>query len=145
MAHRRFVAGRIARAQLEQAPALLSDEDGLGEGAVRGHRHLFAVDFQARTRFGAAGNDEDVRAVISGNVILTGNSPESGYYIVIQAENQLVYILKNNSQLLKKTGNFVNSGEILAKAGKNNSAKTYISTLELWYRGQAIDATKFIK
>ena len=93
----------------------------------------------------SAGNDEDVRAVISGNVILTGNSPENGYYIVIQAENQLVYILKNNSQLLKKTGNFVNSGEILAKAGKNNSAKTYISTLELWYRGQAIDATKFIK
>lgn len=46
---------------------------------------------------------------------------------------------------MKKTGNFVNSGEILAKAGKNNSSKTYISTLELWYRGQAIDATKFIK
>lgn len=93
----------------------------------------------------SASADEDVKAVLSGNVILTGNSPENGAYIVIQAENQLVYILKNNSQVLKKTGNFVNSGDIVAKSGKQLAAKGYSTKLELWYRGQAIDPLKFIK
>jgi murein DD-endopeptidase MepM/ murein hydrolase activator NlpD len=93
----------------------------------------------------SAKENENVNAILSGNVILTGNSPESGLYIVIQAENQLVYILKNNSQVLKKTGNFVNSGDIIAIAGKNSASKSYVSTLELWYRGQPIDPTKFIK
>lgn len=93
----------------------------------------------------SAGNNEEVKAVLSGNVILTGNSPESGFYIIIQAENQLVYILKNNSQLLKKTGNFVVSGESIAIAGKNDASKNYTCILELWYRGQPIDPQKFIK
>ena len=87
--------------------------------------------------------DEEVKAVLSGNVIFVENSIPNGAYIAVQAENQLVYILKNNSQLLKKTGNFVNAGETIAIAGKNN--KSYVSTLELWYRGKAIDASKFIK
>ncbi len=93
----------------------------------------------------SAANNEEVKAILSGNVILTGNTPESGHYMVVQAENQLVYILKNNSQLLKKTGNFVNAGETIAISGKNNALKNYICVLELWYRGQAIDPQKFIK
>lgn len=93
----------------------------------------------------AASANEAVKAVLPGSVILSGNSPENGAYIVIQADNQLVYVLKNNSQLLKKTGNFVNAGEPIAKAGKNGTSKSYITTLELWYRGQSIDASKFIK
>lgn len=93
----------------------------------------------------AATANEEVKAILSGNVILTGNSPENGAYIIIQAENQLVYILKNNSQLLKKTGNFVTEGETIAVAGKSNTSKAYVSTLELWYRGQAINPQKFLK
>ena len=92
--------------------------------------------------FSASANEE-VKAVLSGNVIFVENSIPNGAYIAVQAENQLVYILKNNSQLLKKTGNFVNAGETIAIAGKNN--KNYVSTLELWYRGKAIDASKFLK
>lgn len=92
--------------------------------------------------FSASANEE-VKAALSGNVIFVENSVSNGAYIAVQAENQLVYILKNNSQLLKKTGNFVNAGETIAIAGKNN--KSYVSTLELWYRGKAIDASKFIK
>lgn len=93
----------------------------------------------------AATADEEVKSIISGNVILVGSSPESGNYIVVQAENQLVYILKNNSNILKKTGNFVTVGETIAIAGKDEKSKNYISKLELWYKGQPIDALKFIK
>ena len=45
--------------------------------------------------------DEEVKAVLSGNIIFSGYTPENGYYLIIQAENQLVYILKNNSQIVK--------------------------------------------
>ncbi len=93
----------------------------------------------------AANANEDVKAPFGGNVIITGNSIENVQYIAVQTENQLVYILKNNSQILKKTGTFVKAGEIVAKAGKNGTSKSYISVLELWYRGQPIDPLKFIK
>ena len=97
--------------------------------------------------FFSAKTNEDVRAVLSGNVIFTGYSTDNEYYLLIQTDNQLVYILKNNSQLLKKTGNFVNVGEVVAKAGKNTLTKdkSAMVGLELWYRGQPIDAQKFIK
>jgi len=103
-------------------------------------------DENAYITFSAKPN-EDVRAILSGNVIFTGYSVENEFYIIIQTDNQLVYILKNNSQLLKKTGNFVSVGEAVAKAGKNTLTKdkSAIVTLELWYRGQPIDAQKFIK
>lgn len=93
----------------------------------------------------AAKADEDVKAVLSGNIIFSGITPENGYYLIIQAENQMVYILKNNSQLLKKTGNFVSEGEAVAKAGKFGSNKNFTTSLELWYRGRPIDPQEFIK
>ena len=93
----------------------------------------------------AANANEEVKAVLTGNVIWVGNSVENGNYIIIQAENQLVYILKNNANILKKTGNFVNVGETIATVGKQGNTGKYISTLELWYKGQPINPLKFIK
>ncbi|MFN8238302.1 MAG: peptidoglycan DD-metalloendopeptidase family protein [Chitinophagales bacterium] len=92
-----------------------------------------------------AGANEAVKAVLSGNVIFTGSSPTDGAFIAVQAENQLVYILKNNNQVLKKTGNFVQMGETIANAGKINPSGKYGSVLELWYKGQPIDPAKFLK
>ncbi|MEN9448186.1 MAG: hypothetical protein RJA25_1476 [Bacteroidota bacterium] len=89
--------------------------------------------------------DEEVKAVLSGNIIFSGYTPENGYYLIIQAENQLVYILKNNSQLLKKTSNFVNRGEVVARAGKSGKNNNYSTSLEIWYRGHPIDPQEFIK
>jgi murein DD-endopeptidase MepM/ murein hydrolase activator NlpD len=105
------------------------------------------VPFSAKNTsvtFAAVANEE-VKAIMSGNVISIGNSLENGNFIVVQAENQLVYILKNNSNILKKIGNFVTVGETIAIAGKDVNAKNYISKLELWYKGQPIDPIKFIK
>lgn len=93
----------------------------------------------------AASANEEVKAVLSGNVILVGNSVENGNYIVVQSENQLVYILKNNANILKKTGNFVNTGEIIGTVGKLGNTDKYVSILELWYKGQPINPLKFIK
>ena len=93
----------------------------------------------------AASANEEVKAILSGNIILEGNSPENGRFVVVQSENQIVYVLKNNSNILKKSGNFVTVGETIAIAGKDGNTNNYVSRLELWYKGQPIDASKFIK
>lgn len=86
---------------------------------------------------------EEVKAILSGNVIFVDETKPNASIIAIQAENQLVYILKNNSKVLKKTGNFVTEGETIAVAGQNKNQ--YSTILELWYRGHAIDVYKFLK
>jgi septal ring factor EnvC (AmiA/AmiB activator) len=91
-----------------------------------------------------SGANEEVRAVLSGNVIFSGSSATEGAYIAVQAENQLVYLLKNNSQVLKKTGNFVKTGEVIAISGKASATPNYVTVLELWYKGQPIDPAKFL-
>lgn len=88
-----------------------------------------------------ANENDSVRALLSGSVIYAENSSTNEAIIAIQANNQLVYVLKNNTKVLKKSGNFVREGEPIAIAGKSNT--NFISTLMLWYRGQAIDATEF--
>lgn len=92
-----------------------------------------------------ASENETVYAVLDGTVVAAGNSMADGYYLVIQAENQLVYLLKNNAEILKKTGNFVHAGDAVAIAGREKSSNGFASVLELWYKGQAIDASKYLK
>jgi murein DD-endopeptidase MepM/ murein hydrolase activator NlpD len=102
----------------------------------------------AKQQFGitiSAKKDEEVKAPLNGTVISDGILPNSGAYIIVQAENQVVYILKNNTKVLKKTGNFVQQGETVAIAAKQQNGTNYSCTLELWYKGQAIDPLKFIK
>lgn len=89
--------------------------------------------------------NEEVKAVQSGTVIFTGSSPSEGAFIAVQAENQLVFVLKNNSQILRKTGNFVKSGEVIAISGKAANSPNFISVLELWYKGQAINPVNYLK
>ncbi len=93
----------------------------------------------------SADPEEAVKAVLPGHVILTGYTTTDQYFIAVQSENQLVYILKNNSKILKKIGTFVSRGEVIANAGKSNSTKGYSCSLEIWYKGQSFDPSKFLK
>ena len=92
-----------------------------------------------------AKKDEEVKAPLSGTVIADGILPNSNAYLIVQAENQIVYILKNNTKVLKKTGNFDQQGETIAIIAKQQNSNNYNCILELWYKGQAIDPLKFIK
>ena len=87
-----------------------------------------------------AKKDEEVKAPLNGTVIYFTETD-----IALQAENQVVYILKNNAKILKKTGNFVQQGETIAIAGKQQNSANYASVFELWYKGKAIDPLKYIK
>ena len=72
------------------------------------------------------GNDETVLATLSGTVILSTWSVETGYIIGIQHNWNLISFYKHNSVLLKKVGDRVKSGEsvaIVGNSGEQTSGK----------------------
>ncbi|MCM1178530.1 MAG: M23 family metallopeptidase [Bacteroidales bacterium] len=86
-----------------------------------------------------------VMAVLDGAVIFAGWNNDTGYTIQIQHENDLISIYKHNRKLLKKTGDKVMSGTPIALVGGTGELSTGEHLhFELWYKGEAIDPTKYI-
>lgn len=86
-----------------------------------------------------------VMAVLDGTVIFAGWNDDTGYTIQIQHENDIISIYKHNRKLLKKTGDKVSSGTPVALVGGTGALSTGEHLhFELWYRGEAIDPTKYI-
>jgi murein DD-endopeptidase MepM/ murein hydrolase activator NlpD len=89
--------------------------------------------------------NEPVMSVASGTVILSSWTQDSGYVIAIQHNSDLISIYKHNAELLKKTSNFVNGGEVIAIIG-NTGELTDGPHLhfELWYKGNTVDPEDFV-
>ena len=87
-----------------------------------------------------------VLSVLDGTVIFAGWNDESGYTIQIQYAGDIVSIYKHNQTLLKKTGDKVSAGASIALVGNTGSLTTGDHLhFELWYKGDAVDPTKYIK
>lgn len=86
-----------------------------------------------------------VKAALDGTVIFAGWNDEAGYTIQIQHSNDIVTIYKHNQKLLKKTGDKVTAGAPIALLGSTGSLSTGDHLhFELWYKGEAVDPTKYI-
>lgn len=86
-----------------------------------------------------------VLSVLDGTVIFAGWNDESGYTIQIQHANDIVSIYKHNQALLKKTGDKVSAGASIALVGNTGTLTTGDHLhFELWYKGDAVDPTKYI-
>ena len=79
-----------------------------------------------------------VMAVLSGSVIDSYWSDESGYVTVIQHDNNIISIYKNNRQNLRKAGDKVSDGSPVALMGDHLH-------LEIWYKGEAVNPARYIK
>ena len=79
-----------------------------------------------------------VMAVLSGSVIDSYWSDESGYVTVIQHDNNIISIYKNNRQNLRKAGDKVSAGSPVALMGDHLH-------LEIWYKGEAVNPDRYIK
>ena len=79
-----------------------------------------------------------VMAVLSGSVIDSYWSDESGYVTVIQHDNNIISIYKNNRQNLRKAGDNVSAGSPVALMGDHLH-------LEIWYKGEAVNPARYIK
>ena len=89
--------------------------------------------------------NEPVMSVASGTVILFFWTQDSGYVIAIQYSSNLISVYKHNAELLKKTGSFVDGGDVIAIIG-NTGELTDGPHLhfELWYNGNAVNPEDFI-
>ena len=86
-----------------------------------------------------------VYAVLDGAVISSGWSDDAGYTIQIQHVNDIISIYKHNQKLLKKVGDKVTAGDPIAIVGNTGTLTTGEHLhFELWYRGEAVDPTKYI-
>lgn len=92
-----------------------------------------------------APDNETIKSVLDGTVIMASWTTEEGYVISVQHNNDLISFYKHNSVLLKKVGDRVEAGESIAVIG--NSGKLSDGPhlhFELWHRGDALDPEQFI-
>lgn len=92
-----------------------------------------------------AAPNEGVLATLDGTVVAADWTLETGYVIQIQHEDNLVSFYKHNSALLKKVGDRVMAGEVVAIIGNSGELTTGPHLhFELWHRGMALNPEEYI-
>ncbi len=93
----------------------------------------------------AAKDNEAVKATLDGTVIMAAWTTETGFSMQIQHSNNLISVYKHCSVLMKKTGNFVKAGEVIAIVGNSGEQTTGPHLhFELWYNGNPIDPQDYM-
>ena len=87
-----------------------------------------------------AAENEAIKASLGGTVVFSDWTTETGYSIAIQHENNLISFYKHNSVLLKKPGELVKAGDVIAIIGNSGeySSGPHLH-FEMWHKGKAID------
>ena len=112
--------------------------NGLISNSFNAAENHYGVDIVAK-------ENEAIKATLDGTVIIAAWTLETGYIIELQHENNLVSVYKHNSALMKKTGQYVKAGEVIAIVG-NTGEQTSGPHLhfELWSAGSPIDPQDFM-
>ena len=98
----------------------------------------FGVDIVAE-------QNEPVKAVLSGKVILSSWTAETGNIILVQHTNQIISVYKHNSVLLKKEGELVKAGEVIAIVGNSGELTTGPHLhLEIWQNQTSLNPAELI-
>jgi len=89
--------------------------------------------------------NEAIKATLDGTVLVANFTSETGYVIGIQHSNNLISFYKHNSSLLKKPGDYVKAGEVIAIIGNSGelSSGPHLH-FELWSNGSSLDPQKYI-
>ena len=92
-----------------------------------------------------APKNEAVSSILNGTIVYQNWSPTDGHVVHIQHKKNLLSIYKHNSEILKKIGDFVESGEPIAIVGNSGEHSTGPHLhFELWHNGYPLDPEKFI-
>ncbi|PHI18770.1 hypothetical protein CEQ90_16075 [Lewinellaceae bacterium SD302] len=86
-----------------------------------------------------------IKAAAEGIVFMSEFTSANGNVIGIQHDNDLITFYKHNSELLKKVGDRVNSGEAVAIIGNTGQLTTGPHLhFEIWHRGKAVDPVDYL-
>jgi murein DD-endopeptidase MepM/ murein hydrolase activator NlpD len=92
-----------------------------------------------------AGKNSAIKATLDGVVIFSVWTLNTGYSIAIQHQNNIISVYKHNSALLKKEGDFVKAGEVIAILGSSGELSTGPHLhFELWYNGMPVNPVDYI-
>ena len=94
----------------------------------------------------AASPNQSVVSVLDGTVLMASYTSDNGYTICIVHPGELISVYKHCESLLKKTGDRVKQGDVIALVGRGTDRTFQGSHLhfELWYQGQPLDPEKYI-
>ncbi|MFI5170862.1 MAG: M23 family metallopeptidase [Chitinophagales bacterium] len=106
-------------------------------------------DFSVReNHFGidiVAPENSPVKACLDGVVIDSYWNLESGNVVIIQHDHDLVSFYKHNSQILKKPGNTVRAGDVIAVIGNTGEMSTGPHLhFELWHQKTPLNPKDYI-
>lgn len=86
-----------------------------------------------------------VMAVLDGTVIMADYTAGSGYVIQVQHAQDFVSIYRNCGSLMKRVGDRVKGGDVIALTGGNAGGRENLSLeFELWHRGNAVNPEKYV-
>ncbi len=98
----------------------------------------YAIDIVAK-------KNEPIKCIADGTVIMADKNLEGGYVIAVQHSSNLISVYKHNSALLKKVGNFVKAGDVIAIMGNTGDLTTGPHLhFELWFNGTPVNPANFI-
>ena len=98
----------------------------------------YAVDVVAK-------ENEPIKACLDGTVIFSSWTYDSGHVIAIQHSSNLTSFYKHCSVLLKKTGESIKAGEVLAIVGNSGELTTGPHLhFELWFNGRPVNPEDYI-
>ena len=117
---------------------LISPLDGIITDGFNPKNDHYGVDMVAQ-------ENEPVRSVADGVVIMSSWTLDGGYVIAIQHPGNLISVYKHNSELFKNVGNFVAAGEVVATIGNTGELTSGPHLhLELWHNGNPVNPQEYI-
>jgi murein DD-endopeptidase MepM/ murein hydrolase activator NlpD len=86
-----------------------------------------------------------VMACLDGTVTMASWTTDAGHVVQVQHRHDLISIYKHNSVLLKKTGDRVKAGEVIAIVGNSGELTSGPHLhFELWLGGEAVDPQAYM-
>ena len=92
-----------------------------------------------------AKEDEPIKCVFDGVVVISHWTSETGYVVGVQHANGVFSLYKHNSILFKNVGEYVRSGEVIAIIGNSGelSSGPHLH-FELWHKGTPVNPENYI-
>jgi len=87
-----------------------------------------------------------IKSVRDGVVFMSEFTNSNGNVVGVQHDNNLITFYKHNSQLLKKVGDRVKAGEVIAIIGNTGTLTSGPHLhFELWHKGAVIDPVEYLR